>query len=169
MPAERVAMRQVREIIRLKFSAGVGTREISRRIGISTSTVRETLRRFEVAALSWPLSEEVTDSHLEAALYTNRGTKQGHRRHAEPDWTAVHRELKRKHVTLAILWDEYVAQNPGAYSYSRYYELYRVWQSKLSVTMRQTHVAGEKLFVDYAGGWCQFPTNRAGLISTLRR
>ena len=109
MPAERVAMRQVREIIRLKFSAGVGTREISRRIGISASTVRETLRRFEVAALSWPLPEEVTDSHLEAALYTNRGTKQGHRRHAEPDWTAVHRELKRKHVTLEILWDEYVA------------------------------------------------------------
>jgi transposase len=144
-------MRQVREIIRLKFSAGMGTREISRRIGISASTVRETLKRFESAALSWPLPEEVTDSHLEAALYSNRGTKQGHRRHAEPDWTAVHRELKRKHVTLAILWDEYVAQNPGAYSYSRYCELYRAWQSKLSVTMRQTHVAGEKLFVDYAG------------------
>jgi transposase len=151
MPAERVAMRQVREIIRWKFAAGVGTREIARRIGIAASTVRETLRRFESAALIWPLPDDLTDGQLEAALYTTRGTKQGHRRHAEPDWTSVHGELKRKHVTLAILWDEYIAQARGGYSYSRYCELYRSWQSKLSVTMRQTYIAGEKLFVDYAG------------------
>ncbi len=64
---------------------------------------------------------------------------------------AVHRELKRKHVTLLIVWDEYVSANPGGYSYSRFCELYRGFKSKLSPTMRQTHVAGERLFVDYAG------------------
>ena len=93
MPAERVAMRQVREVFRLKFGAGLGTREISRRLGISPSTIRETLRRFEAAALRWPLPADLTDGELEAALYTNRGTKQGHRRHDEPDWSLVHREL----------------------------------------------------------------------------
>src|SRR6185295_11931275 len=62
---------------------------------------------------------------LEAALYANHGTKRGHRRHTEPDWPTVHRELKRKHVTLVIVWDEYVAANPGGYSYSRFCELYR--------------------------------------------
>ena len=103
----------MREIIRLKFAAGLGPREIGRRIGVAASTVRETLKRFESAALSWPLPDGLTDGQLEAALYTNRGTKQGHRRHAEPDWTSVHRELKRKHVTLAILWDEYIAQSSG--------------------------------------------------------
>ena len=63
----------------------------------------------------------------------------------------MHRELKRKHVTLLILWDEYIAANPGGYSYSRFCELYRSFEKTLSVTMRQTHAAGERLFVDYAG------------------
>ena len=116
MPAERVAMRQAREIIRLKFSAGLPTREIARRLRVAASTVRGTLRRFEGAGLSWPLPVGMSDGDLEAALYANHGTKRGHRRHAEPDWPTVHRELKRKHVTLVIVWDEYVAANPGGYS-----------------------------------------------------
>src|ERR1700741_2103769 len=151
MPAERVAMRQAREIIRLKFSAGVSTREIARRLGLAPSTVRETLIRLEGAGLAWPLPEGMGDADLEAALYANRRSKRGHRRHPEPDWPTVHRELKRKHVTLVIVWDEYVAANPGGYSYSRFCELYRGFESKLSPTMRQTHAAGERLFVDYAG------------------
>ena len=57
----------------------------------------------------------MSDSDLEAALYANHGSKRGHRRHAEPDWPTVHRELKRKHVTLLIVWDEYIAANPGGY------------------------------------------------------
>ncbi|MBM3564349.1 MAG: IS21 family transposase [Alphaproteobacteria bacterium] len=151
MPAERVAMRQAREIIRLKFSANVPTREIGRRLGLAPSTVRETLKRFESASLGWPLPEGMSDGELETALYANRRSKRGHRRYAEPDWPAIHRELKRKHVTLLIVWDEYIAVNPGGYSYSRFCELYRAFESKLSPTMRQTHVAGERLFVDYAG------------------
>lgn len=151
MPAERVPMRQAREIIRLKFSAGIPTREIARRLGLAPSTVRETLKRLESAALGWPLPDGMSDSDLELALYANRRSKRGHRRYAEPDWPAIHRELKRKHVTLLIVWDEYIAANPGGYSYSRFCELYRSFESKLSPTMRQTHAAGERLFVDYAG------------------
>src|SRR5438552_10368641 len=63
----------------------------------------------------------------------------------------VHRELKRKHVTLAILWEEYIEGHPEGYRYSRFCELYHAWEGKLSVTMRQTHLGGDKLFVDYAG------------------
>jgi transposase len=84
-------------------------------------------------------------------LFSDAGTKQGHRRQVEPDWASVHRELKRKHVTLSVLWDEYIERNPEGYRYSRFCELYRSWEGKLSVTMRQTHVGGDKLFVDYAG------------------
>ena len=57
MPAERTSMRQVREVVRLKFVGGVSTREIARRIGVAPSTVRETIRRFQAAGLSWPLPE----------------------------------------------------------------------------------------------------------------
>jgi transposase len=144
-------MRQVREVLRLKFVGGVPTREIARRIGVAASTVRATLKRFRAAGLSWPLPDEMTDVVLEARLFADAGTKQGHRRHIEPDWTAIHRELKRKHVTLSILWDEYIERDPQGYRYSRFCELYRRWEARLSVTMRQTHVGGDKLFVDYAG------------------
>jgi transposase len=151
MPAERTTMRQVREVLRLKFVGGVTTREIARRVGVAASTVRATIERFQAAGLNWPLPEEMTDTALEAKLFAQAGTKQGHRRQVEPDWASIHRELKRKHVTLSILWDEYIERNPDGYRYSRFCELYRSWDTKLSVTMRQTHVGGDKLFVDYAG------------------
>jgi hypothetical protein len=73
----------------------------------------------------WPLPEGMGDAELEAALYANHRSKRGYRRHPEPDWPAVHRELKRKHVTLLMVWDEYIAANPGGYSSSRFCELYR--------------------------------------------
>jgi transposase len=144
-------MRRVREILRYRFEQGLGHKAISYRVGAAPSTVRETLRRAAVAGLAWPLGADVSDAVLEAALYRAAGTKTGHRRCPEPDWAAIHRELKRKHVTLQIVWDEYIAQHPEGYRYSRFCDLYRGWAAKLPVTMRQTHAAGEKLFVDYAG------------------
>jgi transposase len=143
-------MRQVREVLRLR-TAEVGLNEIARRVGVAPSTVRLTLKRLASAGLSWPLPAEMTDSVLEAALFAAAGTKQGHRCHAEPDWAEIHRELKRKHVTLTMLWEEYIERCPEGYRYSRFCELYRSWASRLSVTMRQSHIGGDKLFVDYAG------------------
>src|ERR1041384_8341560 len=150
MPAERIALRQVRDVLRLK-AAGVPGNEIARRVGVASSTVRLTLKRLTVAGLSGPLPAELTDAALEAQLFSAAGKKQGHRRRTEPDWPSVHRELKRKHVTLQILWDEYIERQPDGYSYSRFCGLCRGWTSHISVTMRQTHAGGDKLFVDYAG------------------
>ena len=97
---------------------------------MARSTVREALKRAESAGLSWPLPNGMNDDALEAALYANRRSKRGHRRVEEPDWAGVHRELKRKHVTLVILWDEYIAANPGGHSYSRFCELYRAFERR---------------------------------------
>ena len=144
-------MRRVREIVRLRFSADLTAREVARQTGVPESTVRAAIKRFQSSGLSWPLAETMTDTELEAALYICGGTRHGHRIWAEPDWTAVHRELKRKHVTLSVLWDEYIAQHPGGYRYSRFCQLYQAFAARLPVTMRQTHGAGEKLFVDFAG------------------
>ena len=151
MAAERLSMRHVREILRYRFAEGLGHKAISYRVGAAPSTVRETLRRASVAGLGWPLGEEINDAVLEGLLYKAAGTKTGHRRAPEPDWAFVHRELKRKHVTLQILWDEYIERHPDGYRYSRFCDLYRGWAANLPVTMRQNHGAGEKLFVDYAG------------------
>jgi IS30 family transposase len=81
-------MRQVREVLRLT-AAGVSGNEIARRVGVAPSTVRLTLKRLAVAGLGWPLPTEMTDAALEAQLFTSVGTKQGHRRRAEPDWVAL--------------------------------------------------------------------------------
>src|SRR5216683_2373279 len=152
MPTERLVMRHVRDVMRLK-AAGMPSREIARRVGAAPSTVRLTIRRFEASGLTWPLPDDVTDTVLEARLFAKAGSggRQGQRRLTEPDWAVVHRELKRKHVTLSIVWEEYIAGEPGGYRYSRFCELYRAWEGRLSVTMRQSHAAGDKLFVDYAG------------------
>jgi len=160
MPAERIAMRQVREILRLITVEKLSVREIARRTGKAPSTVRATLGRFHAASLSWPLAEGLSDSELEERLYGKGGAQPGPARKAEPDWVSIHRELKRKHVTLSILWEEYIAQQPDGLRYSRFCELYRTFAAKLPVVMRQTHAAGEKLFVDYAGDTVPVIVNR---------
>ena len=144
-------MRRVREMLRLSRDGGLGVREVARRTGVAPSTLREMARRFERSGLAWPLPLDLTDTELESRLYGATGKKQGHRRVAEPDWAVLNREMKRKHVTLQILWDEYIEAEPDGYRYSRFCELYRSWEGRLPVTMRQTHLGGDKLFVDYAG------------------
>ena len=118
---------------------------------MASSTVRLTFRRCEAAGIAWPLDADLTVAVLEQRLFANARVKPGHRRHAEPDWAAVHREMRRKHLILSILWEEYIAANPRGYRYSRFCDLYRQWEGRSPVTMRQTHAAGERLFVDYAG------------------
>jgi transposase len=144
-------MRQVREILRMKHEAGLPVREIVRRTGIPRRTVRELLERCAARGLGWPIAPEVSEAELEGLMFKEAGAKAGGRRRHEPDWRLVHKELKRKHVTLQILWDEYIEQHPEGYRYSRFCEIYREWEAKLSLSMRQTYLGGEKLFVDYAG------------------
>jgi hypothetical protein len=149
MPAERVSMRRVREILRLKHACGASDRALGRSLGIARSTVALTLDRGAAAGLAWPLPETLSDRVLEAMLYAGAGTKQGVRRKAEPDWTHVHRELRRPGVTLMLLWEEYRAREPGGYGYSRWCDLYRTWEGRLSPSMRQAHPAGERLHEEF--------------------
>ncbi len=151
MPAARMPMRRAREILGMKFEAGLAVREIARRTDVPRRTVRTLFARFAARGLTWPIAPEVSEADLEALMFKEAGAKSGSRRRAEPDWSAVHKELKRKHVTLQILWDEYIERHPDGYRYSRFCEVFRAWEDKLSVTMRQNYLGGEKLFVDYAG------------------
>ncbi|MBR1165249.1 IS21 family transposase [Bradyrhizobium elkanii] len=144
-------MRQVREIVRLSHEAGLSTRVVGERVGVGPTTVRDTLKRFARAGLACPVPEAISDAELEQLLYGVPGVKPGRRKVAEPDWSVVARELKRKHVTLQVLWDEYIAEHPDGYRYSRFCDLFRNWEGRLPLVMRQHHGGGEKLFVDYAG------------------
>jgi hypothetical protein len=152
MPAERVSMRRVREILRSKYECAASARAVAVAVGTARSTVRLCLERLATAGLTWPLPSSLTDDALEALLFApTGGSKPGARHKDEPDWTTIHRELRRPGVTLLLLWEEYRTVHPAGYGYSRWCELYRTWEGRLSPTMRQVHPAGERLFVDYAG------------------
>jgi transposase len=167
MPAERVPMRCVREILRLK-AEGLSDRAIARSTRLARSTVGDYASRAAAAGLSWPLPEGLTETALEALLFVRGGSAAGARRKPEPDWVSLHRELRRPGVTLMLLWQEYRASAPEGYGYSRFCELYDEWESRLSPTMRQVHPAGERLFVDYAGQTVELVDGRTGEVRTAQ-
>ena len=150
MAAERLPMRKVREVLRLKHACGVSERVIARSVGVSRSTVAEYLRRASVIGLGWPLPAELDDATLDQRLFTPPGIHGG-LSPPLPDWGRLQLELRRPGVTLLLLWEEYRAEYPAGYGYSRFCALYGAWRRTVSATMRQIHVAGEKLFVDFAG------------------
>ncbi len=149
MPTERLSMRKVREVLRLKFACGLSKRQIAAAVGIGATTVGDQLVRARRAGLSWPLPEDLGEEALERRLYPPPVGRPEAR--STPDWAAVHRELRRPDVTLALLWEEYRRRDPAGFSYSWFCEHYRAWCGRLAPTMRQTHRAGETLFSDYAG------------------
>lgn len=148
MPAKRTSMRKIRSTLRQR-ALGLSAREIARALGVSPTTVGEYLRRASHAGLSWPLAEDLDDAELERLLFSCSDDQSAAR--PEPDWPWVHTELRRKHVTLALLWQEYKEQHPDGYQYTQFCEHYRRWAGRISVWMRQQHRGGEKLFVDYSG------------------
>ena len=151
MPARReLTMRQLRQMLRLHHD-GVSARAIARTLGVARSTIQDNLGRAQAAGIGWPVPAEWSDEVLEQRLFARSGVKPGRRRHSEPDWAALARELKRPGVNLMVLWEEYREGHPDGYGYSRFCDLYRTFERRLSPVMRQHHVAGDKVFVDYSG------------------
>ncbi|CAL7959205.1 transposase [Gammaproteobacteria bacterium] len=147
-----ITMRKIREILRLKFALEMGNQKIANSLAISSSTVHECLRRANLANLSWPLPDNIDDEILEKQLYSPPRQAIPKEERGELDWSKIHDELKRKHVTLMLLWNEYRESYPMGIGYSRFCDLYLLWKKPLDTWMRQDHKAGEKMFVDYAGG-----------------
>jgi transposase len=146
---KRLPMRKIRDVLRLS-AEGLSTRQISASLSIGRTTLQGYLERARIAGVRWPLPETLTDTELERLLYP-RTAQAVSQRATTPNWADIHRDLSRKGVTLRLLWEEYRADHPDGYGYSRFCELYRRWEGKLSPVMRQRHPAGERLFVDYAG------------------
>ena len=149
MPRPRIDMRKIREVLRLALGEELSRRQASAASGVPLTTVNDYLRRAASAGLKWPLPGELDDAGLEALLYPPAAPSVVTR--PVPDWQRVHKELRRKGVTLQLLWVEYREAHPDGYGYSQFANLYRAWRGTVDVTMRQSHKAGEKLFVDFPG------------------
>ena len=149
MPRERLSMRKVREVLRLKYEQKLSNRAIASSCRLSVGSVHDYLQRARVAGLSWPLPDGLSDEALDLRLFPLAGSFPSDR--AVPEWERVVRELRRKAVTLSLLWEQYRSDHPSGYGYSRFCELFQSYASTIDPRMRLVHKAGEKLFVDYAG------------------
>lgn len=150
MSRGRLSMRKIREVLGLKYERGQSNRVIARSCSLSKTTVGEYLRRHQLSGLGWPLSEDLDDSAIDERLFPKLPLARDGRRPV-PQWSKIHQELKRKGVTLQLLWQEYKEADSAGYQYSWFCCQYGRWIRKLDLVMRQNHRAGEKLFVDYAG------------------
>ena len=142
-------MRRISEVLRLA-AGGHSQRQIALTVGAARSTVGDYLKRAARAGIRWPLAPQWDEMALERALFPPAPAVPAASR-GRPDWAYVHRELKRQSVTLFLLWEEYKAAHPDGFQYSWFCQHYRAWAGKVDLVMRQSHRAGEVLFVDYAG------------------
>lgn len=143
-------MRKIREVLRLKFELDLSVRQISMSTQVSRPTVTDYLRRFAMSDLPWPLPVLLTDADIDARLFPPKPSLPDALR-SLPDWARVNQEMRRKGVTLFLLWQEYKEGQPDGFLYSWFCVRYREWLGKLDAVMRQEHLAGEKCFVDYCG------------------
>jgi transposase len=148
MAAKRLSVRKVREVLRLA-AAGMSRRQIGQSLRISHNTAAHYLRQARAAGLSAEEAAGLDDTALEARLFPPPAAVDAPR--PVPDWADVARELKRKGMTLQLLWLEYKARHPDGYQYTQFIRHFRRWQGTADVVLRQEHKAGERVFVDYAG------------------
>ncbi len=145
-----VPMYVAREALGLILSQKLGDREIGRICSIAHSTIGQYRKQIEKAKLSLDQIDQLNDEELCQILKGKRGKKKESHR-PQPDYNWIHQELKKKGVTLQLLWEEYKSAHPNGYESSQFNHLYRKWAKKVNPSMRQTHIAGEKVFVDFSG------------------
>jgi len=150
MAQERLSLRKIREILRLKYETGLSNRAIARACHVSNSTIGEYLARAREAGLVWPLADDLQEDELYQRLFLE-GEKLKLVERPMPNWEEVHRDLSRRRVTLRLLWQEYREKHPDGYGRSQFQEHYRRWNQAHTLSLRLPHKGGEVLEVDYAG------------------
>lgn len=150
MAKDRLTMRKFKEVLRLKYEHNLTNRNIAKSCGISHVTVGKYLQLAKDADIGWPLPDDLDEAQLEQRLYEKQG-EPASQKTVMPPMDYLFKELKKKHVTLQLLWFEYKQSHPDGYQYSYFCELYKDWKKQLDVSLRQEHLAGEKMFIDYAG------------------
>ena len=160
-------MRKIRQVLRLHHESKQSRRSIARSLGLSRDAVADYLTRAAAAGIQWPMAPEIDDAELEQRLFPPvSASKTG--RKPEPDWAMIHQELKRKGATLMVLHEEYLAEYPAGLSYSLFCQRHQEFMHLLKRSMRQIYVAGERVFVDYAGPTLPLTDRVSGFIRQVQ-
>ncbi len=170
MKTKKISMQKIKEILRLKYGADLSSRQISRSLNVSTGAISKYLNRADAAGIGWPLPDSMTEQEVLAILQPSRKPRKDTVTvFAEPDFNAIHDELGTKGMTRQLLWEEYTQDHPSNhYSYSRFTVLFKRWQGSRQLSMRQTHLAGEKMFVDYCGPTMDVINPQTGEVRTAQ-
>src|SRR4030066_291909 len=167
MAKRRLSVRKIKEVLRLHYEKGLSTRQIAKSLGIGRSTVHDYLYRVEQEGLNWSLVSELDETSLEHRLYPPVLCVAQEKRQM-PSMDCLYQEMKKKGVTLQLLWHEYKEVNPEGYQYSRFCYHYQQWVQKLDLCLRQEYRAGEKLFIDYAGHTMEITDPETGEIREVQ-
>ena len=157
-------MRMIREVLRLHYSCGLSNKKISQSLRCSRTVIANYLKRAQAAEVTWPLPDDMDDDHLETLLFKKIAAT-AERQRPQPDCNYIHQELKKKGVTLALLWEEYKQDHPDGYQQTQFCEIYRQWRKAIDLVMRQDHKAGEKAFSDFAGTTLRIVDERTGIVT----
>jgi transposase len=160
-------VRKIKEVLRLHYEKRLSTREIAKSLSIGRSTVHDYLYRSQRAGLNWSLAADLDETSLEQQLYPPVACITQEKRQM-PSMEYLYQEVKKKGVTLQLLWHEYKEANPDGYQYSRFCYHYQQWVQKLDLCLRQEYRAGEKLFVDYAGQTMEITDPETGEIQEVQ-
>ena len=151
MPTEKLSMRKIKQILQLHYESGMARRAICVSVGTSYGSIANYINRAEKAGVNWDSAKDMDERDLARLLFPSQ-THSEKTQYSKPDFPRVHQELKQKCITMLLLWEEYRQAHPNdGYSYSQFCRRYKTWRNKQTLSMRQTHKAGEKLFVDYCG------------------
>lgn len=158
-------MRSIKRVIKLKHQGSLSARQVARALKIAKSTVCDYLSRYEDSELTLSDLEDLTEQEIYAALFPETGADTNRPpRKSLPDFALMHSELRKRHVTRQLLWEEYRSLHPDGYAYTQFCNLYRKWARKLSISMRQIHKAGQKMFVDYSGLTAEIIDQKTGEV-----
>jgi transposase len=141
-------MNKIAKVLELHSNTSLSIRAIERAVRLPGSTVNDYIRRFGESDLSYARLSDLNESEIYQKLFPGNSVQRGK---IKPDFAKINRALRKKHITRQLLWEEYKEQNPEGFGYTQFCYHLKRWQKKLTVSMRQIHKAGEKLFIDYSG------------------
>ena len=167
-------MKSIREVLRLYLLANLSARKIQGATGVARTTVQEYIKRCKSSDIdSYETLTQMSDDTLNEKLFgVTSTTLSPNPTKVMPDYNLIHQEMKRKKktkVTLMFLWEEYKATyGKKAYAYTQFRVYYRRYKQRLNPSMRQVHIAGEKVFVDYSGVTIPIYNQKTGEIDTAQ-
>ena len=147
----RLSMKKIKDVLRLRFITNISYRQISRALNTPSSTAADYCKRFEITNYSIDEFLSLDEDEIYQLLFPEKSLPKTYKTRPKPNVEYIHKEIAKKGVTFELLWQEYKEQHPDGYGCSQFKEYYYKYKKRLNPSMRQTYIAGEKMFVDYSG------------------